>query len=521
MERKTKNVEARLFILTSCALALFLGLVHTAKIFADSNQPSAAKEVILKSSLAGKWYSADASVLDRQIDDLFQKAKTEPVDNVIALILPHAGYQFSGQTAAMGLKTTDKKYKRVIIIGPSHYVPMEEVLSVPRVTHCQTLLGLIPIDVEFVDKLLRYPIFRDIPQANEYEHSTQIEMPLLQHRLKDFRVVPIVAGNCSLDTINKAADILKSLVDDDTLVIASSDFVHYGPNYDYVPFKDNIPEQIKKLDTDACKFIAALDYKGFLEYRRKTGVTICGYVPISILLAMMPPSTQAKLVNRTSSGELMGDFTNSVSYLAVAFSGTWGVVAKTPLQTGSENLTKDDKRQLLALARKTIVYYLAKGYSPQESELDIKISDAMKEPRAAFVTLEENGELRGCIGDILPRQPLYKSVIANAINAAVNDWRFRPVKKDECNNITIEISALTVPKPITSTDQIRIGIDGVILKKSGSSAVFLPQVAPEQGWNVNQMLTQLSLKAGLPADAWKHNASFEVFQAAVFGENKK
>jgi MEMO1 family protein len=522
MNRKPKNVEWRSSpSVMFCIFVMFFGLVHTEKIFADSNQPPPAKEVVLKSSLAGKWYPTDANTLDKQIGDFFQKAKVEPIDNVIALILPHAGYQFSGQTAAMGLKTTDKKYKRVIIIGPSHYVPMEEILSVPRVTYYQTPLGLMPVDIEFVDKLLQYPMFRNVPQANEYEHSTQIQMPLLQHQLKDFRIVPIVAGTCSLETINKAADILKSLVDDDTLVIASSDFVHYGPNYDYVPFKDDVPNQIKKLDTDAYKFIAALDYKGFLDYQRKTGATICGYVPIAILLAMMPSSTQAKLINRTSSGELMGDSTNSVSYLSIAFSGTWSAAAKTPLQAGSDNLTQDDKSQLLALARKTIVYYLTKGRSPQESDLDIKISDAMKEPRAAFVTLEENNELRGCIGDIFPHQPLYKSVIANAINAAVNDWRFNPVTKQECNNLTIEISALTVPKPIKSTDQIRIGVDGVILKKNGRSAVFLPQVAPEQGWNVEQMLTQLSLKAGLPPDAWKHDADFEVFQAVVFSENKK
>jgi AmmeMemoRadiSam system protein A len=160
--------------------------------------------------------------------------------------------------------------------------------------------------------------------------------------------------------------------------------------------------------------------------------------------------------------------------------------------------------------------------------------------RAAFVTLkkvpivENSGfeirdssqvpqkkpQLRGCIGDIFPQRPLYKSVIANAIHAGVNDRRFYPVTKAECNDITIEISALTAPKPIASPDEIRIGIDGVVLKKDGRSAVFLPQVAPEQGWDVNQMLTRLSLKAGLGADAWKKGANFLVFQAVVFGEEK-
>ncbi len=113
-----------------------------------------------------------------------------------------------------------------------------------------------------------------------------------------------------------------------------------------------------------------------------------------------------------------------------------------------------------------------------------------------------------------------RSVTINAINAGFKDKRFYPLTKVECNDITIEISALTAPKPVTSPDEIRIGIDGVVLNKDGQSAVFLPQVAPEQGWDVNQMLTRLSLKAGLPEDAWKEGASFLVFQAVVFGEER-
>jgi len=138
-----------------------------------------------------------------------------------------------------------------------------------------------------------------------------------------------------------------------------------------------------------------------------------------------------------------------------------------------------------------------------------------------FVTLEENSQLRGCIGDILPHRPLYESVINNAINAGVNDWRFNPVTRPECDKLTFEISVLTEPKPVPSVKDIRIGIDGVILKKQGRSAVFLPQVAPEQGWDVSQMLTHLSLKAGLPEDAWKEGATFLTFQAVVFSEKEK
>jgi AmmeMemoRadiSam system protein A/AmmeMemoRadiSam system protein B len=398
---------------------------------------------------------------------------------------------------------------------------MEEMLSVPRVTHYETPLGQIPLDVEFINKLLKHPMFQNVPQTHKYEHSVQIEVPLLQHCQKDFKIVPIVAGSCSLETINKAGSVLKSLIDGETLVITSSDFVHYGMNYGYRPFSENIPEQIKKLDMGAYEYIANRDAKGFLDYRQRTGATICGYIPIAILLSMLGDDVKVELTKYVTSGDLTGDFTNSVSYLSIAFSGAWANHPEIKPPTNNPALTDEDKNQLLTLARKTIVYALRNRRVPQASELGVTISDAMICPRAAFVTLKKNSRLRGCIGDIFPQKPLYKSVILNAINACVNDRRFPAVTEAECKDITIEISALTVPEPVASSDEIRIGIDGVVLNKDGRSAVFLPQVAPEQGWDVSQMLRQLSLKAGLPEDAWKEGASFLVFQAVIFGENEK
>jgi len=487
----------------------------------SSEKTAQPAKVVLHSSLAGTWYSNNPEALKKQFDAFFEKAKPETIENVIALILPHAGYQWSGQTAAYGLKTISKKYKRIIVIGPSHRTAMEDIINVPRATHFETPLGQIPLDTEFIDKLLKFPMVQNVPQAHQSENSIEMELPILQYCQKDFKLVPIVAGQCSLEAVEKAGAILRSLVDENTLVIASSDFVHYGRAHLYVPFTENIPEQIKELDMGAYQHIANLDAKGFLEYKRKTGATICGSVPIAILLSMMSEPSKAHLIKYTISGELTGDFSNSVSYMSIAFSGVWVKPAEIELQANNSELTEEDKKQLLLLARKTMVYALQNRRVPEASDLEITISDAMRPVRAAFVTLKKNSQLRGCIGDILPRQPLYKSVIMNAINACVNDRRFVPVSQDELEDITIEISALTAPAPITSSDEIRIGIDGVVLNKDGHSAVFLPQVAPEQGWDVNEMLTQLSLKARLPADAWKQDASFLVFQAEVFGENEK
>jgi AmmeMemoRadiSam system protein B/AmmeMemoRadiSam system protein A len=533
MEKKTDK-----WLIWASLVVLVIVLVGVTTVFLRKphiEEPPPTKEIIqlkkeeavklpktvLRSSLAGSWYSADPEALNKQLDSFFQKADLKTIENVIALILPHAGYTWSGQTAAYGLKTTKKQYKRIVVIGPSHRVAMEDMLSVPRVTHYETPLGQTPLDVEFINKLLKHSLFQNVPQVHKYEHSVQIEVPLLQHYQKDFKLVPIVACECSLETINKAGAVLCSLIDAETLVIASSDFVHYGAGHGYVPFTENIPEEIKKIDMGAYEYIARLDNKGFLDYRKRTGATICGYMPIAILLSMLGQDCKAELIKYATSGELTNDYSNSVSYLSIAFSGAWPKNSESVLQENSQELTEEDKKQLLALARKTIIYALRNRRVPQASDLGITITNSMRYPRAAFVTLKKHSLLRGCIGDIFPQRPLYRSVIVNAINACFNDRRFQPVTEDECGDITIEISALTTPEPVSSADKIRIGTDGVVLSKDGHSAVYLPQVAPEQGWDLNQTLTQLSLKAQLPADAWKEGASFLVFQADVFGESEE
>jgi AmmeMemoRadiSam system protein A len=376
----------------------------------------------------------------------------------------------------------------------------------------------VPLDVEFAAKLLAYPLFQDVPAAYQTEHSVQIEVPLLQYKLGDFKLVLIVAGQCSHSAVAQAGRILASLVDAETLVVASSDFTHYGPRYQYVPFKKNIPENLRKLDMGAFDFIRKRDGRGLLDYRDRTGATICGCVPIAVLLETLGKDAQAELVRYTTSGALENDYANSVSYVAAVFRGQWAPTAAPAAPSGAATLSPEDKKQLLDLARQAIRYALDHQRLPEPADLGFTASEAMQPPRAAFVTLREHGQLRGCIGDIFPQRPLHKSVIANAIYAAFGDRRFPQLRQDEYDQIKVEISALTPPAPVASWQEIRIGIDGMVLRKNGSSAVFLPQVAPEQGWDLETTLQYLSEKAGLPADAWKEGASFLVFQADVFGE---
>ncbi len=484
----------------------------------ESNAMIQVNKSVLKSSLAGQWYPGDAQSLKQQLDKMFEQTSGDSDPDAMALILPHAGYQYSGPCAAQALARLGKTYKRVVVIGPSHQVSLPEALSVPQVTHYQTPLGEVALDQPFIQALLEHPQFRSLPAAHQTEHSVQIELPLLQHRLGDFTYVPIVAGQLSLDTIEAVAAILKGMMDDDTLLVASSDFTHYGRQFNYVPFEEDVQAELKKLDMGAYAHIKARDARGFIKYQAETGATICGRVPIAIVLSMLSESVQVDAVDYTTSGEITGDFQHSVSYLSVLFSGGWGTeetVASQPLEA---SLSEQDKATLLKLARKTIAYYLEKNTKPTPEDLDISVGAALHTSRAAFVTLTKNHALRGCIGDILPRQALYASVIANAVNAAVNDYRFGAVSPDELDSLHIEISALTVPAPVDSYRDIRIGIDGVILEKGGHRAVFLPQVAPEQGWDVEETLTYLAQKAGLAPDGWKEGARFLCFQAEVFGE---
>jgi AmmeMemoRadiSam system protein A/AmmeMemoRadiSam system protein B len=394
---------------------------------------------------------------------------------------------------------------------------MKNILSVPEADFYETPLGRVPVDRDAVNQLLKNDIFRSLPEAHLYEHSVQMEIPFLQVIEKEFRIVPIVIGSCDETTLKKAAVILKKLLDRDTLLIASSDFVHYGPNYNYIPFREKIPENLRKLNFGAYNLIEKCDSAAFMNYVQKTGATICGRTAIALLLSVLPPGTKVRKLYYTTSGKLTGDYTNSVCYMSIAFTGKYtGTREKTGKNKNS--LTDDDKKTLLKLARSSLIYFLKKRKIPAPEDLGIKINGRMKVERAAFVTLKKGKYLRGCIGEIFPRRPLYKSVIINAVNAGVNDSRFRPVKENELKDITFEISALTPPEQVSSYKDIKIGTDGMVLMKGGYSAVYLPQVAPEQGWNIEQTLTSLSRKAGLPPDAWKKGAAFLTFQADVFGE---
>ena len=179
---------------------------------------------------------------------VFESAKPEKIEGgIIALIEPHAGYRDSGKGAASGYKLIKgKNYKRVIILAPSHYAWFNGV-AVLDATHYRTPLGLISIDTETCKKLLKEPYFKVVPEAYKKEHSLEIQLPFLQQSLKGFVLVPLIVGEVNGDEYRKIALSIRKFVDKETLLIASSDFTHYGFNFSYIPFKKNIKENLEKV----------------------------------------------------------------------------------------------------------------------------------------------------------------------------------------------------------------------------------------------------------------------------------
>ncbi len=471
---------------------------------------------VLKSELAGTWYPEKPEYLKNEIDALFAAAGKEARDGIMALILPHAGYRYSGIVAAHGVRRiAGRSFSRVVVIGPSHRVPLLDSVSIPDVTHVETPLGQIEIDREMVERLWENEGILSNERAHAGEHSVQIELPFLQRALGEFKLVPIVCGELSESGARKIGQALLEHMDAETLVVVSSDFTHYGRAFDYVPFQGNIKENLKALDMGAFRLIEQKKLGDFLQYIRNTGATICGRGPISILLAMLSDDARVELLKYETSGDLTGDWSHCVSYVAAAVSGQWEVPCADGLHCEPELLLSDsDKIGLLRLAR----HKIAKQLRESEPELDLEITPPMQDIMGAFITLHKHGQLRGCIGEIFPRRELYEAVAEQAVNAAFHDPRFPRLREDELGEIDIEISALTVPHRVNSHKDIELGKHGIVLYKGQHSAVFLPQVAPEQGWTLEETLSHLAIKAGLESAGWESGCEFHLFEAIVFSE---
>ena len=499
------------------------------------------------SPIAGSWYPADPEALRRLLEGFLDKAPSpDPAEasRLIAVVVPHAGYAYSGFTAAHAYRwIRQRRPKRILIIGPSHYAAFRGI-SFGDFDAYETPLGRVPVDPAGRKLVKACPLVGFYPEAHGKEHSLDIQVPFLQVIFPESTpsILPLLVGRLEKEDVPVLARCIGKLLDNETVLVVSSDFTHYGPRFGYIPFPNEtgVAEQIRRLDQGACDRILRLDERGFVAYREKTGITICGRNPITLLLDLLPEGTRSRQLFYATSGQLTGDYENCVSYYALAFvrNALWG---RAPGENGTkptggismkkgkkppadkdvsaDTLSAAERSTLLRLARDTIEEYVRERKRPDPLGGAYKITPALRRHRGAFVTLKAHGRLRGCIGYIQPIEPLFETVQENAINAATRDSRFPPVRPDELSAIEIEISALTPPVPVSSYRGIHLGRDGIILKKGLHQAVFLPQVAPEQGWDLPETLRHLSLKAGLSEDAWRDpDAKFLVFTAEVFEE---
>lgn len=488
-----------------------------------------------------RWYPSDPDRLAKQIDGFLEEADPPSLPSKpAALIAPHAGIAYSGKVAAAAFKTLQgHPCKRAVVLGFSHSRRFRGGAILKDVTAYATPLGEIPVDRAACDRLLKLDVFSPHPEVHRREHSLEIELPFLQRVLKDFTLVPIMVGQVEPPVFEQMAQALAPLVDENTVLVASSDFTHFGRGFLFMPFTEDIPENLKRIDFSAAEKIMALDADGFLKQLDENGVgrspehrrpqTVCGRAPITLMIQTLNRAGTYKGVRLAydTSGRMTGDYNHSVSYMAIGFVKTSDKPkaeqssAKQPPPAGS--LAPEERRVLLRIARDSALAALSGKKRVDPFSSSYTVTDRLKQKGGAFVTLRNHGRLRGCIGHILPREALAQSVAGNAVNAATRDYRFsgNPVTAEEMKDIAIEISVLSPPKAVKSPSEIQLGRHGVILSRGLRRSVFLPQVATETGWDLETFLSRLSLKAGLSADAWKKSGTrFEVFTAEVFGERE-
>jgi len=467
-------------------ITLWMSINPASAFFADVRQPA----------VAGIFYPEGEFELSAKVGKYLDNVRYQRVKgDLIALIVPHAGHEYSGQVAAYAYKELEgKKFKRVILIGASHFERFDGI-SVAEYDYYETPLGRVKVDREFAAELVdSSPRISFLPEAHKREHSLEVQLPFLKKMLgNDFQVVPVIFGNSSLANCQALAMALGPKIDDGTLIVCSTDWSHY---HDYATAVE--------LDKTAISSVVKGDTAAFINLLQNGEGEACG-VPAIITTLILAPNlgaNKATLLQYANSGDVTGDKSRVVGYAAIAFAYE------------HKPLTEKEKKKLLKVARNSLSARLSKKEMPK-----LKAEGTLAERRGAFVTLTRNGKLRGCIGYIQPVKPLSVSVQEMAVAAATRDARFKPVKRNELKEIEIEISVLSRLERVKDVSGIEIGKHGLYIIAGNSSGLLLPQVATEQKWDCEQFLENVCYKAGLPKDAWKDKrAALYRFSAEVFHE---
>ena len=456
-----------------------------------------SRERVRPAAVAGMFYPGAPDELRQTVRTFLKDARGAKVPGKIrGLVSPHAGYIYSGIVAAAGYRQIDPSIQTVILLGPSHRVPLRGA-SIAEVQAYRTPLGEVRL-ARLASTLLGSPGFECVPEAHRLEHGLEVQLPFLQVTLKKFEIVPILTNSSDPEAL---ATTLAPYIGVDTLVVASSDLSHY---YSY--------ETAIGLDRICTTAISTCNV---------SDMPLCEACGKQAVLTLMHIARikgwQGVLTDYRNSGDTSGGKNRVVGYASIAF-----VDRKETTMTMKETLSTQDREALLKLARSAIEARLvkrAKVVRPRQ------VSSVLKESRGCFVTLHKHGRLRGCIGTIEPICSLLECVERSAQSAAFDDPRFPPLKADELKEIDIETSVLSVPKPLGFANgeelkrKLEPNVHGVILSRGGHRSTFLPQVW-RQLPDKEQFLEHLCLKGGMSPKAWQDpETRVEVYEAEVFGED--
>ncbi|SMC25832.1 hypothetical protein SAMN02746041_02443 [Desulfacinum hydrothermale DSM 13146] len=464
--------------------------------------------------LAGTWYPGDPATLQSTVAHYLSSAAPQGLPEkaaLRALIAPHAGYRYSGATAAYAYQLLKAHpAETVVVMAPSHRVPFQGFSVYDRGSY-QTPLGRIPLDLAMIDALKdRLSDLRCVQAAHRVEHSIEVQLPFLQTVVPGFRLVPVLVGKVDFDDCVRMARALASIRKERSfVVIASTDLSHYHSDADARVLDRRLIDRVRNMDS-----------QGLWEDLSQSRCEACGGAALvtALLYAGRFPKARASILHYATSADTTGDRSRVVGYLAAAlWTPPSSPTSADPSSSAAEMppLSAADKEQLKAIARRAIEAKLQENVPPP-IEL-AQLSENLRRKRGAFVTLKIQGRLRGCIGQIVGRSPLAQTVARMAVAAAFQDPRFPPLTREEWPGVTVEISALTPLRRVHRAEEIQVGRHGLYLRKGWKSGLLLPQVATEYGWDRDTFLEQTCRKAGLPADAWRDpETEIYIFSAEVF-----
>lgn len=468
-----------------------------------------AMQPVREPAVAGQFYPDDPVLLKRKILGFLEAASPSPGKAApMAILAPHAGYMYSGGVAGWSYaQIRGQSLDTVVVLSPSHRVGFRGVSIWPRGSY-RTPLGAVGVDEQRCNLLMQAsPMIRDLPEAHGREHALEVQIPFLQESLAEgWKLIPLVMGSQDLDTARELSRALeKALAASRFLVVASSDLSHFHP-----------AEAAEKMDRRVLQYLEKVDPEGLWEELSEGKLEACGIGPILTALCLVRSAgvNRGEVLAYSHSGDVSGDRSRVVGYGAVCWRmGMQQHNQPIPKVGVDLGLTQEEKRLLKEIARQSIASAL-KG-EPAPELLDV--SPKLKEHRGAFVTLEKNKRLRGCIGFVQAAKPLYETVREMAKAAAFEDPRFPPLTQEEWPKVEIEISVLTPLQRVSDISQLKVGLHGLYMVRGPRRGLLLPQVATDNNWDLETFLSQTCLKAGLPPDAWKDpQTEIYAFSADVF-----